>query len=372
MEHVCWERLVTVVLVFFATRFPKAVDGAIPALFAFGDSILDTGNNNNLATLSKCNFPPYGRDFFGARPTGRWSNGRVPSDLIAEALGIKQTLPAYLNPFLSSQELATGVCFASGGSGLDTMTTTLQVGVLSMSAQMQLFKDYIRRLRSLVGYQRAAYIISNGLYLISAGNNDIAITYTVSPRRLMLFNLYADLLVGWHSNFVKELYQLGARHVWVLSTLPLGCLPGARNSVGGPLKFCVDIVNGQAQIYNVKLASAMASIRTRVPNFDLQFVDVYTPLLNIIRNPLAAGFVNAATGCCGTGTLEMAELCNIFIGSCPIPSAYVFWDAGHPTQRTYQLIVASILKRHRVSGYNVSGYNVSSSFDTTPSKFGSH
>lgn len=55
----------------------------IPALFAFGDSIVDPGNNNYISTLIKCNFPPYGRDFAeGNLPTGRFSNGLIPSDII--------------------------------------------------------------------------------------------------------------------------------------------------------------------------------------------------------------------------------------------------------------------------------------------------
>lgn len=56
--------------------------GQFPAVFSFGDSILDTGNNNGLATLTKCNFLPYGRDFQGGVPTGRFCNGKVPSDLL--------------------------------------------------------------------------------------------------------------------------------------------------------------------------------------------------------------------------------------------------------------------------------------------------
>lgn len=55
---------------------------SIPAVFVFGDSIVDTGNNNNLVTPVKSNFPPYGRDFMGGIPTGRFSNGKVPPDLI--------------------------------------------------------------------------------------------------------------------------------------------------------------------------------------------------------------------------------------------------------------------------------------------------
>ncbi len=73
------------VFLFFCTISAKVKlpeNKTIPALFSFGDSILDTGNNNNLNTVTKCNFLPYGRDFVGGRPTGRFCNGKVPSDLI--------------------------------------------------------------------------------------------------------------------------------------------------------------------------------------------------------------------------------------------------------------------------------------------------
>lgn len=43
---------------------------------------MDTGNNNDIPTLLKCNFPPYGRDFPDGVPTGRFSDGKVPSDII--------------------------------------------------------------------------------------------------------------------------------------------------------------------------------------------------------------------------------------------------------------------------------------------------
>lgn len=56
----------------------------IPALIVFGDSIMDPGNNNYIKTLVKCDFPPYGRDFNGGSPTGRFSNGKIPSDFIGQ------------------------------------------------------------------------------------------------------------------------------------------------------------------------------------------------------------------------------------------------------------------------------------------------
>lgn len=46
----------------------------VPAMFIFGDSLIDNGNNNNLPSLAKANYFPYGIDFSGG-PSGRFSNG---------------------------------------------------------------------------------------------------------------------------------------------------------------------------------------------------------------------------------------------------------------------------------------------------------
>lgn len=56
----------------------------LPAVFVFGDSVVDTGNNNYVKSYApvRCDFPPYGKDFEGGKPTGRYSNGRVPSDML--------------------------------------------------------------------------------------------------------------------------------------------------------------------------------------------------------------------------------------------------------------------------------------------------
>ncbi|RDX63139.1 GDSL esterase/lipase EXL3, partial [Mucuna pruriens] len=348
MDH-C-ERLVTVLVLFFfgiLVAKPKAVNGAIPALFSFGDSILDTGNNNNLPTLSKCNFPPYGRDFVGGIPTGRFCDGKNPSDLIAASLGIKETVPAFLDPNLKNEDLPSGVTFASGGSGIDDATAGI-TRVLSLEAQLGNFQSYIEKLNEVVGKERASDIISNSVILVSAGNNDIAITYYSTLATLQPFPTYANTLVAGASNFLKRLYALGARHVWVFSTLPLGCLPGGRTLAGGPFRICAPIVNQQAQLFNSQLSSSLNSLRSTLSNYDIRFIHVCTPLFNLVQNPRQQGFVDASDGCCGTTVFGASGLCNL-VSVCPNPSSYVFWDFAHPTEKAYQFIVSSILRNNNIS-----------------------
>ena len=52
----------------------------VPCYFIFGDSLVDNGNNNQLQSLARADYLPYGIDFGG--PTGRFSNGKTTVDVI--------------------------------------------------------------------------------------------------------------------------------------------------------------------------------------------------------------------------------------------------------------------------------------------------
>ena len=73
-----------------ATATVQLIDGVmgddpqVPCYFIFGDSLADNGNNNVLLTVAKANYKPYGIDFPGGLPTGRFSNGLNTVDFIGE------------------------------------------------------------------------------------------------------------------------------------------------------------------------------------------------------------------------------------------------------------------------------------------------
>ncbi|KAJ9542273.1 hypothetical protein OSB04_028779 [Centaurea solstitialis] len=176
----------------------------VPAVIAFGDSIVDQGANNNLNTLVKANFAPYGKDFMNGKPTGRFTNNKTPADMLVEQLGIKEFMPAYLDPSLDDKELLTGVSFASGGTGFDPQTSLI-VGVLSFADQLKQFKEYIEKLKGIVGEERTQYILANSVFLVVAGSDDLANTYfTIGIRRLQYdIPSYGNLMVSSASKFIK-------------------------------------------------------------------------------------------------------------------------------------------------------------------------
>ncbi|XP_043721101.1 GDSL esterase/lipase At5g45960-like [Telopea speciosissima] len=118
----------------------EANNHKITVVFAFGDSTLDPGNNDGLTTLMHGDHLPYGHDFQGGIPTGRFTNGKLVTDMIVSSLGIKDSVPAYLDPKITNHDLLTGVSFASAGSRLDDMMADIS-SVIKMSTQLVHFQE---------------------------------------------------------------------------------------------------------------------------------------------------------------------------------------------------------------------------------------
>lgn len=114
-------------LIFASSSSAAAAASKVPAIIVFGDSSVDAGNNNHISTVLKSDFEPYGRDFYGGRPTGRFCNGRIPPDFISEAFGLRPFVPAYLDTNYNISDFAVGVCFASAGTGYDNATSDVLV-----------------------------------------------------------------------------------------------------------------------------------------------------------------------------------------------------------------------------------------------------
>ncbi|KAL1561104.1 GDSL esterase/lipase EXL3-like [Salvia divinorum] len=319
----------------------------VPAVFAFGDSIVDQGMNNHAATLIKCNFPPYGKDLNAGVPTGRFSNGKTPPDLIAKELGVKDLIPAYLDPNLKTRDLPTGVSFASGGCGFDPQTAQL-VSAISLSDQLNHFKDYIGKLKAAVGEEKGNFILANSLYLLVAGSDDLANTYFTIGIRRKQYDIasYTDFMVSSASSFIEELYDLGARRIAVFGAPPIGCLPAQRTLAGGLARMCSEEENQAARLFNNKLPPALSSLAKGLSQSRLVYINIYDPLLDLILHPQKHGFEVSDKGCCGTGNIEVVILCNKLSGTCSDDSKYIFWDSYHPTERAYKVLVDQILEKY--------------------------
>ncbi|GLJ37440.1 hypothetical protein SUGI_0760730 [Cryptomeria japonica] len=321
----------------------------VPALFTFGDSIVDPGNNDFIATNVKANHPPYGENFIGNRSTGRFTNGKLAMDFLAASLGIKQTLPPYLDPNLTNHELLTGVSFGSAGSGYDNLTAKT-AGVIPMWKQVKLFTTYKARVERIVGPSNSSNIISQAIYVVVAGTNDIVQNYFYLPTRRKQFRAeqYEQFLLLGCTNFVEELYKIGARKIVVYGLPPVGCLPIQKtilkqNTVNGCIKHC----NQVALSYNKKLNETIKNLQARLPGIKLVYADIYAIILDFVKHPIKYGFETSARGCCGTGLSEIGLTCDSKSSvSCKDPSKYVFWDAVHLTESAYHIASDMILNEY--------------------------
>ncbi|KAF6174105.1 hypothetical protein GIB67_020287 [Kingdonia uniflora] len=315
-----------------------------PAIFVFGDSTVDPGNNNFIPTAFLANHVPYGRDLPNRVPTGRFTNGRMGSDLLASSLGIKELVPPYLDPALSNEELRTGVSFASAGSGLDDLTTAVS-GVIPMSKQPPMFQEYKARLIKVVGETEANRIIGSALVFISIGTNDIVFNYYLSFQRRVEFNIsgYQDFLQRQLHDSITVLYDLGCRYFLLPGLGPIGCLPiQIFAKVGIPDGRCLENENADARLYNTKLQELIPRIQASLPGSKLVYAGMYDPMVDILNNPQKYGFLVTNRGCCGFGFAEMGPMCNIASLVCQNASQYVFWDAVHPTEATYSVVAKAL------------------------------
>lgn len=79
-----WLECFVVVLLILNWEYNGArAQSQVPCYFIFGDSLVDNGNNNGIASLARANYMPYGIDF-PRGPTGRFSNGKTTVDVIGE------------------------------------------------------------------------------------------------------------------------------------------------------------------------------------------------------------------------------------------------------------------------------------------------
>ncbi|XP_038722359.1 GDSL esterase/lipase EXL3-like [Tripterygium wilfordii] len=325
----------------------------VPAVIIFGDSVVDTGNNDYITTIIKCDFSPYGKDFEGGIPTGRFSNGKVPADFIAALFGVKDLMPSYLEPNLQLRDFLTGVSFASGGAGYDPFTSKF-VNALSMDDQIDMFKEYIELVKAAVGKERLATMLSKSIFISVFGSNDIANTLSNPIRRLQYdVDQYIDLLVNSASEFYQKLYALGARRIGVFSSPPIGCVPLKRTVKGGIRRDCSESVNNASILFNTKLSSMINSLNKQHHDFRLVYLDIFNTLLSLIQTPAKYGFEVSSKGCCGPGTLPAGFLCNALVEDflCNDTSKYVFWDTFHPTETAYKILNTLVFTKDTISKF---------------------
>ncbi|XP_057504786.1 GDSL esterase/lipase 5-like [Actinidia eriantha] len=315
-------------------------DGSKVSLYIFGDSLFDSGNNNyiNTTTLDQANFWPYGETFFNF-PTGRFSDGRLMSDFIAEYAKLPLIRP-YLEPGMEQYD-ENGVNFASAGAG--ALVETFQGAVINLSTQLRNYKKVVRRLRGKLGNGEAKSSLSRAVYLFSIGSNDYMSPFLTNSSILTSYSdsNYVAMVIGNLTMTIKEVYIRGGRKFGFLNLGPLGCLPGLR-IIQPPNGSCLEeAASALAMLHNEALSKLLSNLETQLKGFRYALYDFNTNLRQRMNHPSKYGFKEGKSACCGTGRFRGTFSCG---GKRPVkefelcedPNEYVFWDSFHLTERVYK------------------------------------
>ncbi|CAI0418245.1 unnamed protein product [Linum tenue] len=312
-----------------------------PAIFNFGDSNSDTGGLS--AAFGQAG-PPAGETFFH-HPAGRYSDGRLVIDFIAQELGLP-----YLSAFLDAigSNFTHGANFATAGSTIRPQNTTLhQSGFspISLNVQGYQFHDFLNR-SQLVRSRGGVYekllpkptSFAGALYTFDIGQNDLTAAYFLNMTTPQVVAVIPDVLSQFKA-VVKAIHDQGGRHFWIHNTGPFGCLayvlarvPTAQFDEAG----CGVPFNRVARIFNRGLKKTVGQLRKELPLAAVTYVDVYKVKYELIRHAKLHGFNESIRACCGYGG-EYNYSREIGCGeieakSCKDPSRYVNWDGVHYTE----------------------------------------
>lgn len=77
--------------------------------------------------------------------------------------------------------------------------------VISLSDQLNMFKEYIKKIKDEVGESRTTLIVSKSIYIVCIGSDDIANTYVQTPIRRIQYNVpsYTELMAAQASSFLQ-------------------------------------------------------------------------------------------------------------------------------------------------------------------------
>ncbi|KAI3896787.1 hypothetical protein MKW98_009640 [Papaver atlanticum] len=340
-----------------ATTANPVLGSYYKSIFSFGDSLADTGNglysepNEYMARL------PYGETYFH-RATGRFCDGRVVLDFIADAVGLP-LLPPYLGS--SNKDLRQGVNFAVGGAtALDssffkerkiTVVTNDSLGV-----QLGWFKKLLPSLCNPSSDDCHEYLKTSLILMGEIGGNDYNHPF-YQGRSLEEIRTFVPKIINAISLAIKDLIKEGAVAFMVPGNLPIGCsamyltLFKSPNREDYDESGCIKWLNDFSVYHNNFLQKELAVLREEYPSVKIIYADYYNVAMKFYKSPELLGFTGGALkACCGG---KGPYNCNrdVHCGSvgakaCDSPSTFVNWDGIHLTEAAYKFLADGLMREN--------------------------
>jgi len=321
MKSIRFNQTMVAAALAFATLSAQAaiaLPPAFTALYVFGDSLSDSGNNALVIGPDAAQVIT-GNTYVPSQPyaAGAYTNGATWVTTFAAGLG----LPAAAAPSLSAVSGRGNFAYGGAKTVLDGNAPSPVPPGFPPSATTQLMGTGPQPYQ--FGYLTGlASVPATALYVIAIGGNDVR-DLSVSVASGLTSALAIPGLAAGYANavgsMVDALQAKGAQNIVVWGTPNVGKTPAAL--AGGSLfsGFATNVSSS----FNSAISGRMAG------EAGVTFFDVFAITNNIIANPGTFGLTNV-TDACG------AVLgCN--------PSQYLFWDGIHPTSAGHALIASSML-----------------------------
>ncbi|CAN6441868.1 unnamed protein product [Victoria cruziana] len=328
-------------------RSLKSILDPYRRLFVFGDSFADTGNDQNPDEPYYSIRKPYGMTY-PLFPTGRWSDGKVMTDFVAEYMDIPSPIPySKRNNTINKLLLKYGMNFAYGGTGVfDTFT-----GLPNMTQQIDDFEQLIKS-------GLYADHLSSSIALVSYAGNDYRVYLERGGTIAGLASIRQQVVQKLAAN-VRRLQNLGVKKVAVSNLQPVGCSPSVTYSIS--FSQCVSLFNDLSVLHNQLLDYALhapvqaPSAAPQLPNPPVQapspsqsfpnppavILDNYNAFLAVLQQEK---FGNRLKGCCMG--VNISVWCGTVDNSghrqytlCPIPWSTFWWDNNHPSHFGWKAVV---------------------------------
>ena len=270
-----------------------AAQPASAAVFAFGDSLSDIGND---LALTGGAVPPPSR-----YPAGRFSDDGVWLDHLAAVLGLQARASlAGFDPAAEDQL----VSFAYGGAG--SGASNLTPGGFPVPGLLGQVDEY-----AAAGVSADA----DDLFIIWSGSNDYLLGLAASP----------DQPVANIAGAVDALRLLGAEQFLVVNLPNLGDAP-------------LSVALGAQDPLNALTAAHNAALVAAVSGPGVDFLDVNSLFAAALADPAAFGFTSGLAAGPAAGCLFPPFDCS------PVSYAGSFyWDELHPSSAAHRLIAEAAL-----------------------------
>ncbi|XP_058095671.1 GDSL esterase/lipase At1g31550-like isoform X3 [Magnolia sinica] len=349
-------RLIHLITIFLTIPTAHSLVDCYTSIFNFGTSLADTGNAILLGKALYAAHFPYGETYFH-RPTGRFSDGRLIIDFIAQGLGLP-----YLPPSLrcsTNSDVAQGVNFAVGGATTLDANFFRDIGINlpannSLEFQLGWFKDLFPKL--CPNPQDCGDIFRKTLFVVGEfGSNDYHTSF-FHGKSIEEIRTFVPLIINVIGSTIDVLIKYGARTLVVPGILPTGCsaaylsvFQSSRSEDYDPLTGCLTYLNEFSEYHNHLLLQELDRLRVLHPHATIIYADYYNAAMRFYRSPYEFGLYGGAlTACCGGGgpyNYNASNGCgHDGVTACDNPSWYVSWDGIHLTEAAYRLIADGLLR----------------------------